>query len=193
MRDPYDVLGIRRGASKDEIRAAYRELVKRYHPDKFQSNPDMLKLAEEKMKEVNEAYNYLINHIDDDDVSRDDAEDERIYAQVRQMIQSGAFYEAEDLLVKVSDKSNPEWYFLNGIIYAQRGWYDKAHEYIKHAYEMRPDNQEYAQAYRSLSRASKTYGPVYNGGQMNETGQCLSCCATLACADLCCNCMGGGC
>ncbi len=191
MRDPYEILGVRKDASKDEIRAAYRDLVKRYHPDKFQSNPDMLKLAEEKMKEVNEAYNYLINHADEGiSYSTDDAS---IYAQVRQKIQSGALYEAEDLLIKILDKSNPEWYFLNGIIYAQRGWYNKAHEYIKHAHEMRPDNQEYAQAYKTVERASKSYGPVYTGGQMDEGTACLSCCATLACADLCCNCMGGGC
>ena len=192
MKDPYEVLGVERNASKDAIRVAYKNLVKRYHPDKFQSNPDMLKLAEEKMKEINEAYNYLMNHAEDEFSYSDD--DASIYAQTRQKIQNGELYEAEDLLVKISDKTNPDWYFLNGIIYAQRGWYEKARDYIKRAYEMRPNNQEYEQAYRTVERTSRSYGPVYTGGgQMNEGSACLSCCATLACADLCCNCMGGGC
>ena len=37
--DPYEVLGVRQGASEAEIKAAYKELVKKYHPDKYQNNP----------------------------------------------------------------------------------------------------------------------------------------------------------
>ncbi len=195
MKDPYEVLGVRRGASKDEIRQAYRELVKKYHPDKFQSNPDMLKLAEEKMKEINEAYDYLMNHVDEAGYSSQTSasqEDKRIYAQVRQMIQRGSLYEAEDLLMKISDKSNPEWYFLNGVIYAQRGWYDKAYDYLRIAHETDPSNAEYAQSFETIKRAQRS-GPVYTGTpQMgDDTTACLSCCATLACTDLCCHCLGG--
>ena len=57
-KDPYETLGIRRGASEDEIKAAYKELVKKYHPDKYQNNP-LADLAEEKLREVNEAYEEL--------------------------------------------------------------------------------------------------------------------------------------
>ena len=39
MKDPYEVLGINQGASQSEIKAAYRELVKKYHPDRYQGNP----------------------------------------------------------------------------------------------------------------------------------------------------------
>ncbi len=192
MKDPYEVLGVRSGASKDEIQKAYRELVKRYHPDKFQSNPDMLGLAEEKMKEINQAYTYLLGHINDSVSSTYSTDDAGIYAQVRQRMQSGDLYGAEDLLVKISDKTNPEWYFLNGIIYAQRGWYDKAHEYIGRAHDERPNNAEYSQAYEAIRKTSRRQGPIYTGGQMSDGTACLNCCATLACADLCCNCMGGG-
>ena len=55
-RDYYEVLGITKGASDDEIKSAYRKLVKKYHPD---LNKDNVKEAEEKMKEVNEAYAVL--------------------------------------------------------------------------------------------------------------------------------------
>lgn len=58
MRDPYEVLGIPRSASDDEIKAAYRKLAKKYHPDLNGGSAE----AEAKMKEVNEAYNVLIKH-----------------------------------------------------------------------------------------------------------------------------------
>lgn len=58
MRDPYEVLGVSPGASDDEIKAAYRKLAKKYHPDLNGGSAE----AENKMKEVNEAYTVLIKH-----------------------------------------------------------------------------------------------------------------------------------
>ena len=54
-RDYYEVLGLSKGASADEIKKAYRKLAVKYHPDK---NPDN-KEAEEKFKEIGEAYEAL--------------------------------------------------------------------------------------------------------------------------------------
>ena len=55
MRDPYTVLGVSSNASDQEIKKAYRELARKYHPDNYVDNP-LADLAEEKMKEINEAY-----------------------------------------------------------------------------------------------------------------------------------------
>lgn len=56
MRDPYDILGVSRSESDDEIKKAYRQLCKRYHPD---LNPGD-KSAEEKFKEVQAAYDEVM-------------------------------------------------------------------------------------------------------------------------------------
>lgn len=58
-RDFYDVLGVGRKASDDEIRQAYRKLVKQWHPDKHQADPKEKAKAETKIKEINEAYEVL--------------------------------------------------------------------------------------------------------------------------------------
>ncbi|MBQ9692764.1 MAG: J domain-containing protein, partial [Clostridia bacterium] len=58
-RDPYDILGISRYSTEEDIKKAYRELAKKYHPDNF-SDESMRRLAEEKMKEINEAYNTVM-------------------------------------------------------------------------------------------------------------------------------------
>ena len=57
MTDPYKVLGVPTTATDDEVKAAYRRLAKKYHPD---ANPGD-KVAEQRMKEINAAYDQIMN------------------------------------------------------------------------------------------------------------------------------------
>ncbi|WP_337020579.1 DnaJ domain-containing protein, partial [Oceanobacillus massiliensis] len=56
-RDYYDVLGVDKGASKEEIKRAYRKLAKKYHPDQNKEAD-----AADKFKEAKEAYETLSDH-----------------------------------------------------------------------------------------------------------------------------------
>ena len=58
-KNPYDVLGISSNASDDEVKRAYRDLTRKYHPDANVNNP-LADLAEEKFKEVQEAYDIIM-------------------------------------------------------------------------------------------------------------------------------------
>lgn len=59
MESDYEILGIHPDASADEIRSAYRDLAKVWHPDRFAHDPRLQAKAQEKLKEINEAYQNL--------------------------------------------------------------------------------------------------------------------------------------
>jgi preprotein translocase subunit Sec63 len=54
-----EILGLKPGASEEEITQAYRDLANVWHPDRFVGNPRLQKKAEEKIKEINVAYEYI--------------------------------------------------------------------------------------------------------------------------------------
>ncbi len=57
----YEVLGVKPGVSDRELKAAHRDLAKVWHPDRFQHDPRLQEKAQEKLKEINEAYEQLIS------------------------------------------------------------------------------------------------------------------------------------
>ncbi len=59
MRDPYEVLGVSRGATDEEIKKAYRRLSRQYHPDS-NVNSQHPEVAEERFKEIQQAYNQIM-------------------------------------------------------------------------------------------------------------------------------------
>jgi curved DNA-binding protein CbpA len=69
--DPFEILGVRPDATPEQIRAAYREQVARYHPDKHRGNP-LEELAASRLVEINRAYEIL-----SDDARRAEYEAER--------------------------------------------------------------------------------------------------------------------
>ena len=58
MKNPYEVLGVSETATDEEVKTAYRNMAKKYHPDNYTDSP-LADVAEEKMKEINEAYDTI--------------------------------------------------------------------------------------------------------------------------------------
>ena len=193
--NPYEVLGIKEGASEEEIRAAYRELVKKYHPDKYQNNP-LADLAEEKLQEVNEAYDMLMKNINSQGQSSGGYSSGNYnsgggadYMQARRYIDANNLAAAENILNRTGDRS-AEWFFLKGVIASRKGWYDEAVTNLQTAVNMQPNNVEYNQHLRAIVNQGGMFqnqaaGHGYNS-QMNDD----FCCKALQCyicADCCCD------
>jgi molecular chaperone DnaJ len=194
MRNPYEVLGVKEDATDAEIKKAYRDLVKKYHPDKYRDNP-LSDLAGEKLSEINEAYDSITGK----NSSRNTYHEEtsggsnygNIYEQVRSHIVSKNYDQAEDILDRNNDGS-AAWYYFKGLIFLGRGWHERGISYLQRAVAMDPGNFEFRQTLNRASAKSRNYGsnPYYNtnvqgNGCMDNLCQM---CACMSCADCMCNC-----
>ncbi|MEG1687130.1 MAG: J domain-containing protein [Angelakisella sp.] len=202
MTDPYRVLGIAQDATDEQVKDAYRQLARKYHPDNYINNP-LSDLATEKMKEINEAY---------EEVQRQRRTGGRTgsvgstsgysgssqFSDIRGMINNGRPAEAEELLDGVpGDRRDAEWYFLKGTIAYSRGWIDSALQNFTTACQKNPANQEYRAAlnrlsYQRQSGYSQT-GRYAGGAPMGGGSSCCDLCATIYCANCLCDCMTPGC
>lgn len=200
MNDPYKVLNVSPSASDDEVKKAYRELARKYHPDNYQDNP-LSDLASEKMKEINEAYDEIMrqrsgggkssgsNNRGYNNYNSYSNAGSGIYAQIRIAINRNRIKQAESMLNSIAQGDRgAEWNFLMGSVCYRKGWLDEARRYYQTACDMDPTNAEYAQALNYMNNGGTAYRPV--GSQQGGMNAC-DCCSSLICADCCCECMGG--
>ncbi|MCQ2449306.1 MAG: DnaJ domain-containing protein [Clostridia bacterium] len=195
MKDPYSVLGISKNATDDEIKAAYREQARKYHPDNYTDNP-LSDLAAEKMKEINEAYDSIIaeRRGKTGGSSNTAGGGSTSFPEVRSLINQNRLEEAQELLDGVPPQNrDAEWYFLNGTVQYRRGWFDNAYTSFCTASRMDPANEEYRRATMNAQRQSGRQNNPYRPNTYGRGGECSTCdiCQGLICADCCCECMGG--
>ena len=176
--DPYKVLGVTPQTSDDDVKRAYRELARKYHPDNYVNNP-LADLAETRMKEQYGGYQQRTYT----------GANAALYSQVRQAINQGNLGMAEALLQRAAGR-DAEWFYLTGTVYYRKGWYDEAARAYTQACQMDPNNAEYQHALQNL-HLSGGYGGYR---PMQETSMCDCCVQTLicnCCLNMCCG--GGGC
>lgn len=201
MGDPYQVLGVSPNATDEQIKEAYRNLAKKYHPDQYADSP-LKDLADEKMKEVNEAYDTITAQRKSGGARRGNvyggynsvgSSPNSGFQDVRMLIMNGRVADAEQILNGVpAERRSAEWYFLKGSVLYRRGWLEEAKDHFSRACQMDPGNAEYSAALnQAMQQGSGRYGGYYAGG--TRGGECNSCdlCSSLMIADCCCECMGG--
>ena len=190
MKDPYEVLNVPKDASDDEIKKAYRDLARKYHPDNYVDNP-LADLAQEKMKDINAAYEEIQRRRSGGSSASYGGSSagrayggyggaygpwsgsaqggSSVFSQVRVAIMQGNLARAEALL-NASSERNAEWHFLKGSVCYRRGWLDEAKRYYQTALQMEPDNAEYRQAVDFMERGGRGQAQ----GDIFGTDACIS-------------------
>jgi len=143
MNNPFEVLGLRGWADQDEIRSAYRTLVKQCHPDMIQ-DPRLKAEAQERMVALNLAYEEALriasprNHplpapepstaevilMAERSLARDNPE-----AALRQLLRS--------------EKRDGDWYYMQGKVLMALEQYESAHQSFREAVRLSPENNVY--------------------------------------------------
>lgn len=220
MQDPYRVLGVSQGASEDEIKKAYRNLAKKYHPDVNNGSPE----AEARMKEVNEAYSQIMKMKREGTSggqntygsygstgygqnyggfggfggygsyggygNQSQANDPLLTA-ARNYVRSGHYSEAMNVLQSISERS-AEWYFLSGEANLGLGNRVAALNYARQAVSMDPNNFEYRSLLARLEGRNAGYQQAGTpfNAQQFICRNPLGLCCLMS---LLCNCCSGSC
>lgn len=191
--DPYQVLGVSRDASDEEIKKAYRRLAKKYHPD---LNPGDEEAARQ-MQRINAAYEQITNPEKNNPTygnydpfrgqSREQTDSERYEQAAWQYIRFRRYQEALNTLNNIPQR-NARWYYLSALANHGLGNQVTALEHIKRAVSMEPTNMEYIR----VLKAMESGGQVYQNHASVYQSPCMSnpCCTCLLCwfMNTCCCC-----
>ena len=222
MTDPYEVLGVSRDASADEIKKAYRKLSRIYHPDANINNPNKAE-AEEKFKQVQQAYQQIMDEREHgtsgnqsgsyggygsyggfdpfggaygrQNASSGDSEQDMRMQAASNYINSGHYREAMNVLNDLKDRT-AKWYFLHAIANSGLGNNVNAVEDAKTAVQMEPNNMQYQQLLNQLQSGGQWYSDMGSGYGYDRTAGDFGkwCCECVALNALCnCCCFRGCC
>ncbi len=209
MTDPYQVLGVSRDASSDEIKKAYRKLSRKYHPDANINNPNK-EAAEVKFKEVQAAYNQIIQERENgtsgqgygsysnsggyggqQQSQQGQYQDEEAlkFRAALNYINAGSYTEALHVLESISNRS-AQWYYLSAIANARMGSNVNAKEHARRAVEMEPNNMQYRQLLSQLESGGQWYQDMGQSYGMPNVNLNDACCKILCLASVCQCCPG---
>ncbi len=163
--DPYQVLGVSRDASDEEIKKAYRKLAKKYHPDLHPGDQE----AAKQMQRINAAYEKIKNPDQGStgysgydpfrgyhQERREQSDTQRYQQAAWQYIRYRRYQEALNTLEGISER-DARWYYLSALANHGLGNQVTAMEHIRRAVSMEPDNMEYLRTLEAMENGGTRY------------------------------------
>ena len=185
MKDPYEVLGIQRGASDDEIKKAYRAKCKRWHPDLNPNDPT----AEEHFKEVQEAYDAITKGTTGPQGGSTYGYGPQSGYSQQSFVVNGRYAEARRVLDGMSARS-ARWYYLSSLANQGLGNSIDALQDARRAVQLDPNNVEYQMHLRRMQNPGQTYRTTQT--TYTRPGGLMQWCWSMILLNLLCNCCCGG-
>lgn len=220
MRDPYEVLGVSRSATEEEIKKAYKTLSRKYHPDANINNPHKEE-AEEKFKEIQQAYQQIMKERTEGYSYQNTGygnyggfgsgygntgygsggfgnsgtgyEEDGHLRAAGNYVRNGYYKEARTVLDSMEESSrSARWYYYSALAHAGLGNQVAALEHARRAAALEPGNMDYNQLIYQFENGGTWYRQrQYTYSQPYSGGNGL--CLKLCLANLICNlCCGGG-
>ena len=138
---PYELLGIAPTATRAEVRAAYRTLARRWHPDRFMEGPER-DWANEKMAQINAAYRACLSQPQQAANREEEAQQLKC---IEELINVGQYPKARQMLMAITSRC-AEWNYLFGAVLMKTADIEKALIYLGVAARQQPGNPKYARA-----------------------------------------------
>ena len=202
MADPYQVLGVSRDATDEEIKRAYRKLAKQYHPD---ANPGD-EAAAKKMQEINDAYDRIKNpekqqpqgqgynpygsyggYYNQQRQSYGQQYDDSHLQAAYNYILYRRYREALNVLNQMNAPRGAQWYYLSALANQGVGNQVTALEHMRRAVSMDPGNQEYLDALDRMEHGGDAYrrqAGNFQGFDLNMS-PCATMCLCMLCNRMC--------
>ncbi|HCJ01937.1 MAG TPA: hypothetical protein DHV31_03480 [Clostridiales bacterium] len=195
FKNPFVVLGLDKNATQAEVQEAYERLREEYRAA-IHNEGDEGKKAAKKLSELETAYREAM------DILSGGSEIKGVYTVVADHLKSRNFDAAQAALDQVSER-DAEWHYYQSAVYHGKGWNYEAKAQLDMAINMDPDNQKYKDTLdrmknheqgggeRASAERQRSYDTYENMQQNGRGASASDCCASLICADCCCECMGG--
>ena len=192
-----ELFGLKEGATKEELNAAYEKLRARYLEERFMDG-EVGNNAAAMLTRIEVAYSELLREFNESAMA---GEDGNSYTRVEELLKDGNITEAQRVLDSFNERGG-KWHYLQSVVFYRKNWISESRKQLEIAMQLEPDNEKYKETYRKLNEkisydAQRSQDGVYQGqtinsGDENQMGgnfcaDCIRCCYINMCLNCLCN------